>query len=42
MAPIVCLAASFLGQPGFDLVLSPLLLAAMVMSAQPAAASAAS
>lgn len=33
VAPIVCLAASLLGQPGFDLVLSPLLLAAMVMSA---------
>jgi len=33
VAPIVCLAAGFLGQPGFDLVLSPLLLAAMVMSA---------
>jgi len=33
VAPIVCLAAGFLGQPGFDLVLSPLLLAAMIMSA---------
>lgn len=33
VAPIVCLAAGVLGQPGFDLVLSPLLLAAMVMSA---------
>lgn len=33
VAPIVCLSAAFLGQPGFDLVLSPLLLAAMVMSA---------
>lgn len=33
VAPIVCLAAGLLGQPGFDLVLSPLLLAAMVMSA---------
>jgi Ca2+:H+ antiporter len=33
VAPIVCLAAGFLGQPGFDLVFSPLLLAAMVMSA---------
>ena len=33
VAPIVCLAAGFLGQPDFDLVLSPLLLAAMVMSA---------
>jgi Ca2+:H+ antiporter len=33
VAPIVCLAAGFLGQPGFDLVLSPLLLAAMMMSA---------
>ncbi len=33
VAPIVCLSAGFLGQPGFDLVLSPLLLAAMVMSA---------
>ena len=33
IAPIVCLSAALLGQPGFDLVLSPLLLAAMVMSA---------
>lgn len=33
VAPIVCLSAAFLGQPGFDLVLSPLLLAAMIMSA---------
>jgi len=33
VAPIVCLAAGMLGQPGFDLVFSPLLLAAMVMSA---------
>lgn len=33
VAPIVCLAAGLLGQPGFDLVLSPLLLAAMMMSA---------
>lgn len=33
IAPIVCLAAGFLGQPGFDLVFSPLLLAAMMMSA---------
>ncbi len=33
VAPIVCLSAAFLGQPGFDLVLSPLLLAAMVISA---------
>ena len=33
VAPIVCLSAAFLGQPGFDLVLSPLLLALMVMSA---------
>jgi len=33
VAPIVCLAAGFLGQPGFDLVFSPLLLAAMIMSA---------
>lgn len=33
VAPIVCLAAGLLGQPGFDLVLSPLLLAAMIMSA---------
>ena len=32
VAPIVCLSAAFLGQPGFDLVLSPLLLAVMVMS----------
>lgn len=33
IAPIVVLAAGFLGQPGFDLVFSPLLLAAMMMSA---------
>ena len=33
VAPIVCLSAAFLGQPGFDLVLSPLLLAVIVMSA---------
>ena len=33
IAPIVCLSAGLLGQPGFDLVLSPLLLASMVMSA---------
>ena len=33
IAPIVVLAAGLLGQPGFDLVLSPLLLASMVMSA---------
>ncbi len=33
IAPIVCLAAGFLGQPGFDLVFSPLLLAGMMMSA---------
>lgn len=33
IAPIVCLAAGWLGQPGFDLVFSPLLLAAMMMSA---------
>jgi Ca2+:H+ antiporter len=33
IAPIVCLSAALLGQPGFDLVLSPLLLAAMMMSA---------
>jgi Ca2+:H+ antiporter len=33
IAPIVCLAAAWLGQPGFDLVFSPLLLAAMMMSA---------
>lgn len=33
VAPIVCLSAAFLGQPGFDLVFSPLLLAVMVMSA---------
>ena len=32
IAPIVCLAAAWLGQPGFDLVFSPLLLAAMMMS----------
>ncbi|MFM9034335.1 MAG: calcium/proton exchanger [Mycobacterium sp.] len=33
IAPIVCLSAVWLGQPGFDLVFSPLLLAAMMMSA---------
>jgi Ca2+:H+ antiporter len=33
IAPIVVLSAGLLGQPGFDLVLSPLLLASMVMSA---------
>lgn len=33
VAPIVVLAAGFLGQPSFDLVLSPLLLASMIMSA---------
>jgi Ca2+:H+ antiporter len=33
IAPIVCLSAVLLGQPTFDLVLSPLLLAVMVMSA---------
>lgn len=33
IAPIVCLAAGFLGQPGFDLVFPPLLLAGMMMSA---------
>ena len=33
IAPVVCLAAAWLGQPGFDLVFSPLLLAAMMMSA---------
>jgi Ca2+:H+ antiporter len=33
IAPIVCLAAAWLGQPGFDLVFSPLLLASMIMSA---------
>ncbi len=33
IAPIVCLVAGLLGQPGFDLVFSPLLLAAMMMSA---------
>lgn len=33
VAPIVCLSAAWLGQPGFDLVFSPLLLAAMMMSA---------
>ena len=33
IAPIVVLASGLLGQPGFDLVLSPLLLASMVMSA---------
>ena len=33
IAPVVCLSAALLGQPDFDLVLSPLLLAVMVMSA---------
>lgn len=33
IAPIVALAAGLVGQPGFNLVLSPLLLASMVMSA---------
>lgn len=33
IAPIVCLAAVWVGQPGFDLVFSPLLLAVMIMSA---------
>lgn len=33
IAPIVCLSAVLLGQPTFDLVLSPLLLAVMMMSA---------
>jgi Ca2+:H+ antiporter len=33
IAPIICLSAVWLGQPGFDLVFSPLLLAAMIMSA---------
>ena len=33
IAPIVCLAAAWLGQPDFNLVFSPLLLAAMMMSA---------
>ena len=33
IAPIVCLSAALLGQPTFDLVLSPLLLAVMIMSA---------
>ena len=33
IAPIVCLSAAWLGQPGFDLVFSPLLLAGLVMSA---------
>ena len=33
IAPIICLAAVWLGQPGFDLVFSPLLLAVMIMSA---------
>ena len=33
IAPIVCLAAVWLGQPGFDLVFSPLLLASLIMSA---------
>ena len=34
IAPIICLAAVWLGQPGFDLVFSPLLLAVMIMSAR--------
>ena len=33
IAPIICLSAVWLGQPGFDLVFSPLLLAVMIMSA---------
>ena len=33
IAPIVCLSAALLGQPDFNLVFSPLLLAAMMMSA---------
>ncbi len=33
IAPIVCLAAVWLGQPDFNLVFSPLLLASMMMSA---------
>ena len=33
IAPIVCLSAGLLGQPDFNLVFSPLLLAAMMMSA---------
>jgi Ca2+:H+ antiporter len=33
IAPIICLAAVWLGQPDFDLVFSPLLLAVMIMSA---------
>jgi Ca2+:H+ antiporter len=33
ITPIICLAAVWLGQPGFDLVFSPLLLAVMIMSA---------
>ncbi|MGI9162097.1 MAG: calcium/proton exchanger [Mycobacterium sp.] len=33
IAPIVVLSAGVLGQPGFDLVFSPLLLAALMMSA---------
>jgi Ca2+:H+ antiporter len=33
IAPIICLAAVWLGQPGFNLVFSPLLLAVMIMSA---------
>lgn len=33
IAPIVCLSAAWLGQPDFNLVFSPLLLAAMMMSA---------
>jgi Ca2+:H+ antiporter len=33
IAPIVCLLSVWLGQPGFDLVFSPLLLASMIMTA---------
>jgi Ca2+:H+ antiporter len=33
VAPIICLSAVLVGQPTFDLVFSPLLLAAMMMSA---------
>ena len=33
VAPIVCLAAVWMGQPEFTLVFSPLLLAALIMSA---------
>ena len=36
IAPIVCLAAAWLGQPGFDLVFSPLLLASMIVEVAPA------